>query len=285
MSEAENAETQERVVYDWLRSNMKFPNLWCPGCGIGTVVGAFTRALVKLGQKKEELVATAGIGCTGRVPAYLDCDTLHTTHGRALTFATGVKLANPNLKVVVFMGDGDALAIGGNHFIHACRRNIGLTAIVVNNAIYGMTGGQASPATPQGANTTTSPLGCIETPFDACALAIAAGATFVARSTVYHVAHLEKMICQALGHDGFALLEVLSPCPTSFGRLNKMGSPVEMLEQLHQRSVRHKPDLDVEQMRREGKDVVIGVLKQTVERKEYGTLYRETVVAKACVED
>ncbi|MEK7270512.1 MAG: thiamine pyrophosphate-dependent enzyme, partial [Planctomycetota bacterium] len=165
-------------LYDWLRVKKKFPHLWCPGCGLGTILQTFTRSLVSLEYDKNDVVVVSGIGCTGRIPVYLDCNTLHTTHGRALTFATGVKLAKPNLKVVVFMGDGDALAIGGNHFIHACRRNIGLTAIVVNNAIYGMTGGQTAPTTPTGARATTAPLGNIEQPFDTCDLARSAGATF-----------------------------------------------------------------------------------------------------------
>jgi len=277
MPEAVRFLAKRPALYNWLRVKKRFPTVWCPGCGLGTILGAFTRALMKLGFKKDEVVVVSGIGCTGRIPVYLDCNTLHTTHGRALTFATGIKLVKPHLKVIVFMGDGDALAIGGNHFIHACRRNIGLTAVVVNNAIYSMTGGQVSPATPLGARATTAPQGSIEPPFDTCALAMAAGATFVARSTVYHVAHLEKMMGQAMTHDGFAVLEIISHCHTCFGRLNKLGTHIDMLKQQRDRAVTYAPGLDVEKARAEGRDIVIGLLKQDGARKEYCALYREKV--------
>jgi 2-oxoglutarate ferredoxin oxidoreductase subunit beta len=268
-------------LYNWLRIKKKFPHLWCPGCGLGTVLQAFTRALMKLEYRKDDVVVVSGIGCTGRIPVYLDCNTLHTTHGRALTFATGVKLVKPNLKVIVFMGDGDALAIGGNHFIHACRRNLDVTAIVVNNTIYGMTGGQNSPTTPVGARATTTPLGNIEPPFDTCALAMGAGATFVARSTVYHTAHMEKLMCQAMMHTGFSLVEIMSHCHTAFGRLNKLGSHIDMLKQQRDRAVHFTPELDAAKARAEGKDLVIGVLKQDLGRKDFGTLYQEEVVQRA----
>jgi 2-oxoglutarate ferredoxin oxidoreductase subunit beta len=269
------------ALYNWLRVKKRFPTVWCPGCGLGTILWAFTRALMKLEYKKDEVVVVSGIGCTGRLPVYLDCNTLHTTHGRALTFATGIKLVKPHLKVVVFMGDGDALAIGGNHFIHACRRNIGLTAIVVNNAIYSMTGGQVSPTTPLGARATTAPQGNIEPPFDVCALALAANATFVARSTVYHVAHLEKMMGLAMAHHGFAVLEIVSHCPTCFGRLNKLGTHLDMLKQQRDRAVAYRPGLDVEKARAEGKDLVIGLLRQDPARKEYCALYEEMAAREA----
>jgi 2-oxoglutarate ferredoxin oxidoreductase subunit beta len=281
MPEAVRFLAKRPALYSWLRVKKRFPNLWCPGCGLGTILGAFTRALMKLEYSKDEVVVVSGIGCTGRIPVYLDCNTLHTTHGRALTFATGIKLVKPHLKVIVFMGDGDALAIGGNHFIHACRRNIGLTAIVVNNSIYGMTGGQVSPTTPLGARATTAPHGCIEPPFDTCELAMGAGATFVARSTVYHVAQMEKMMTQAMTHDGFAVLEIVSQCPTSFGRLNKLGSHIDMLKQQRDRAIAYTPGLDAEKARVEGKDILIGVLKQDATRKEYCALYEEKVVRKA----
>lgn len=268
-------------LYSWLRVKKKFPHLWCPGCGLGTILGAFTRSLMRLNYSKDDVVVVSGIGCTGRIPVYLDCNTLHTTHGRALTFATGIKLAKPHLKVIVFMGDGDALAIGGNHFIHACRRNLGVTAIVVNNSIYGMTGGQVSPATPLGKRATTAPFGNIEQPFDTCALAMGAGATFAARSTVYHVNLMEELMCQAMSHDGFAVLELISHCHTSFGRLNKLGSHIDMLKQQRDRAVRNTPGLDLDKARAEGKDLVIGVLKQDTGRREYCACYEEEVVLPA----
>jgi 2-oxoglutarate ferredoxin oxidoreductase subunit beta len=182
-------------------------------------------------------VVVSGIGCTGRMPVYMDFNTMHTTHGRALAFATGLKMARPELEILVVMGDGDALAIGGNHFIHAARRNIDLTAIVVNNNIYGMTGGQSSPTTPLEKYSATAPYGHIEQPFPVCDLAISAGAAYVARSTVYHVNQLDKLIEDAMRKQGFALVEVMSYCHTTFGRANNMKSPVDMMNMLKEQSL------------------------------------------------
>jgi 2-oxoglutarate/2-oxoacid ferredoxin oxidoreductase subunit beta len=280
-TQAARALAQRPGMYSWLRVKKKFPHLWCPGCGLGTVLNTFTRALIRQGYRKDDVVVVSGIGCTGRIPVYLDCNTLHTTHGRALTFATGIKLANPKLKVIVFMGDGDALAIGGNHFIHACRRNIGLTAVVVNNAIYGMTGGQVSPTTPLACRATTAPLGNIDPPFDTCSLAMGAGATFVARATVYHINLMEKLMCQAMQHDGFSVLEIVSHCHTYFGRLNKLGGHLEMLRRQRERSVTYAPGLDIEKARAEGKDTVIGVFKEETGRKEYCAAYERQVIRPA----
>jgi 2-oxoglutarate/2-oxoacid ferredoxin oxidoreductase subunit beta len=162
---------EEHTSYEYLRPSKKFPNVWCSGCGIGIVMGSLIRAIDKLGLDKNEVALVSGIGCTGRMPVYMDFNTMHTTHGRALAFATGLKLARPELNVIVVMGDGDALAIGGNHFIHAARRNIDLTALVVNNSIYGMTGGQYSPTTPMDSFATTAPYGNIEQPLPICELA------------------------------------------------------------------------------------------------------------------
>jgi 2-oxoglutarate ferredoxin oxidoreductase subunit beta len=181
-----------------------------------------------MGLEKNKTATISGIGCTGRLPTYIDTNTLHTTHGRALGFATGVKLANPELTVVTAMGDGDAVAIGGNHFIHACRRNIDITAIVANNCIYGMTGGQYSPTTPHGKRGTTAPYGNVEYEFDIVSLAAGAGATFVARTSVYHVRELDKILERAIRHPGFSVVEVVSNCYTSYGRLNKFSGPVDM---------------------------------------------------------
>src|SRR5512137_123437 len=220
-----------------LRKNKKFPTIWCSGCGIGVVMGALIRAIDHLGLKNDEVALVAGIGCTARMPVYMDFNTLHTTHGRALAFATGLKIARPDMKIIAIMGDGDALAIGGNHFIHAARRNLGITAIVVNNAIYGMTGGQYSPTTPLGGRATTAPYGNIEPPFPVCELAIAAGATYVARSTVYHALELDKFLAEAIAKDGFSLVEAVSYCHTTYGRLNKLGTAADMMRALKDNSL------------------------------------------------
>jgi len=221
----------------YLRSNKKLPTVWCAGCGLGIVMGAMIRAVARMNIAKNDVAVVSGIGCTGRLPAYVDFNTLHTTHGRALAFATGLKLAKPGLHVITVMGDGDAVAIGGNHFIHSCRRNIDMTAIVVNNAIYGMTGGQYSPTTPHGKRGTTAPYGNVEHEFDVAGLAVGAGATFVARSSVYHVRELTALIERAVKHKGFSVIEVVANCYTSYGRLNKLASPVAMLKAMKESSV------------------------------------------------
>ncbi|HHY93318.1 MAG TPA: 2-oxoglutarate ferredoxin oxidoreductase subunit beta, partial [Firmicutes bacterium] len=217
------------ATFNYLRQN-KLPHIWCPGCGDGIIVGALLRAIDKLGWSKDETVVVTGIGCSARSNAILDFNTFQTTHGRALGFATGLKLARPELKVVVITGDGDGAGIGGNHLIHAARRNIGITTLLVNNSIYGMTGGQYSPLTPAGSRATTAPYGMVEPAFDVCRLVEGAGASFVARGTVYHVRQLDELIMAALSHKGFALVEVVAQCPTGFGRRNKMKSPAEMMK-------------------------------------------------------
>jgi len=215
-----------------------FPHLWCPGCGHGIVLNNLIRAVDDLSLKKKEIVMVSGIGCSSRIAGYLDFHTLHTLHGRGLAFATGVKISRPELNVIVPMGDGDALAIGGNHFIHAARRNINITALVMNNRIYGMTGGQFSPLSGEGALATTAPFGNIDQGFDIVALAEAAGATFVARTSVYHVKEVRKLIARAIAHPGFAVVEVMSQCPTYFGRKNKEGGAVEMMKLFKERTAR-----------------------------------------------
>ena len=214
---------------DYLRVEA-MPNVWCPGCGHGNVMRALATALDRTGPNLDQVVAVGGIGCASRMPFYLNTNAMHTTHGRALAFATGIKLARPELTVLVVMGDGDALAIGGNHLIHACRRNIDLTALILNNGIYGMTGGQLGPTTPEGFRSTTSTLGSIEAPFDAVELALAAGASYVARTTTFDFDEMPRMIEAALRHPGFALIEILSQCPTYFGRLNKLGDGRALLD-------------------------------------------------------
>jgi 2-oxoglutarate ferredoxin oxidoreductase subunit beta len=216
-------------VTEYLRTRF-MPHIWCPGCGHGIVLGALLRAVQRMKLDRSNVVMVSGIGCSSRIEGYTDFHTLHTLHGRALAFATGVKLARPELTILVPMGDGDALAIGGNHFIHAARRNIDLTAIIMNNQTYGMTGGQSSPMTGCGDYATTAPYGNPDQPFDAVELAAAAGATFVARSTTYHVQELSRILEEAIRHKGFSVVEVLTQCPTYYGRKNDKGSAVEMLK-------------------------------------------------------
>jgi len=249
------------VVYDWLRHDKKFPHVWCPGCGLGILLGSLVRSLEQSGFDKNQVVLVGGIGCSGRLPVYVDVNTVHTTHGRALTFATGIKLAKPDLKVIVVMGDGDATAIGGNHLIHAARRNLDLTAIIVNNLNYGMTGGQYSPTTPLGSKATTAPYGHLEAAFDISALTVTAGASFVARSTVYHVTQLDQMLLTALERKGFNVVEVLSPCHTNYGRQNRLGSQIDMLKGFKKQAVRMERWDKMTPEQREGR-FSIGVLAE-----------------------
>lgn len=211
----------KRHPMDELLRTERLPHIWCPGCGLGTALSCFVSALMRSGLDLDKVAIVSGIGCTGRVAGYLRLDGFHTTHGRAIPFATGLKLANPELKVIVFSGDGDLVAIGGNHLIHAARRNMDLTVICANNFNYGMTGGQAGPTTPMGARTSTSPRGNLEHPFNIPNLVSAAGATYVARWTVLHARRLERSIYKALLKPGFSVVEVISPCPTLFVRFNR----------------------------------------------------------------
>lgn len=215
----------------------RLPHIWCPGCGHGIATRAVMEAVERIGWSKDDVCIVSGIGCSSRAPGYLDFNTLHTTHGRALAFATGIKLANPRLHVIVLTGDGDTSAIGGNHLIHAARRNIDITTVVFNNNIYGMTGGQYSPTTPFHDKGTTAPYGNIDQPFDICNLAQAAGATYVARSTVFHAKKLSQYVEKALLKKGFSLVEAISSCPTYYGRKNKKGSAVDMMNFLKHRAV------------------------------------------------
>ncbi len=265
----------EHTEYMYLRPTKRFPNVWCAGCGIGIVMGALIRAVDRIGLEKDDVALVSGIGCAGRMPVYMDFNTIHTTHGRALAFATGLKIAKPSMKVITIMGDGDAVAIGGNHFIHAARRNIGITAIVVNNEIYGMTGGQYSPTTPVGARAATAPYGNIEPPMPICDVAKAAGATYVARSTVYHAVELDRYIEQAIRKNGFSVVEAVSYCPTTFGRMNKLGSTVDMMRQLKENSITSSAaeKLPLEEL---GMKIVRGVLHD-VEKPEYTQQYDELI--------
>jgi 2-oxoglutarate ferredoxin oxidoreductase subunit beta len=226
-----------KLIHKYLRHDKKFPHVWCPGCGNGIVLGALIRAIDRLGLEKDQIVLASGIGCSGRLPVYVDFNTLHTTHGRALTFATGIKLAKPSLTVITVMGDGDATAIGGNHFIHAARRNLDITAIIINNQIYGMTGGQHSPTTPYGCYATTAPYGHIEHAFSIAELAVTAGAAFVARGTVYHAQLLDGLIEEAIRRPGFSVVEAMSNCHVQFGRRNDIEDPVAMMRWLKDHAV------------------------------------------------
>lgn len=216
------------AIKEYIRERF-FPHMWCAGCGHGIVLNALLHAVEELGIPKNDIVMTSGIGCSARISGYVDFHTLHTLHGRALAFATGVKMAKPSLNLLVPMGDGDALAIGGNHFIHAARRNIDITAIVLNNRIYGMTGGQFSPLSGIGKKATTAPYLTIDPEFDVVKIAQAAGASFVARSTTYHAKEISEHIKRAIRNKGFSVVEVLTQCPTHYGRKNKEGDAPNML--------------------------------------------------------
>ncbi len=221
---------------DWLRSD-RLPHIFCAGCGNGTIMNCVLEAVAQAGYEMDSTVFVSGIGCSSRAPGYITTDSLHTTHGRALAFATGVKMANPSLNVVVFTGDGDLSAIGGNHFIHACRRNIDITVVCMNNHIYGMTGGQGSPTTPIGKTSTTTPYGAVETPFDLADLAVAAGANYVARWTSYHVTELTKAVHTGLSVPGLSFIEVRCQCPTSYGRRNKYRQPGDYITYLRSSAI------------------------------------------------
>jgi 2-oxoglutarate ferredoxin oxidoreductase subunit beta len=235
MTEAGVAELQHPLDA-YLRVE-RIPHIWCPGCGLGLVVNGFLRGLLKAKLDLTKVAVVSGIGCSGRVAGYVNLDSFHTTHGRAIPFATGLKLANPELKVVVISGDGDLVAIGGNHLIHAARRNIDLTVLCVNNFIYGMTGGQLGPTTPLTARSTTTVTGNVEPPFNIPYLAAASGAKYVARWTVAHVQRLERAITEALLKEGFSLVEIISPCPTYYGRMNKQRSGLEQMKYYRDSSI------------------------------------------------
>jgi 2-oxoglutarate ferredoxin oxidoreductase subunit beta len=202
----------------------RLPHIWCPGCGVGTVFSACLSAIQETGIDHKKFSMVSGIGCSGRGAGYVKLDSFHTTHGRAIPFASGIKMANPSLNVIVFSGDGDLFAIGGNHFIHAARRNMDITVICINNFIYGMTGGQVAATTPHMDRSATTPYGNPDTPFNLPLLAYASGATYVARWTMIHSNDLTDSFVEAINHKGFSFIEVLSPCPINYGRRNKIKS-------------------------------------------------------------
>ncbi len=260
--------------YDqYLRVN-KMPTLWCWGCGDGVILKSFIRAVDKLGWKKDDICLVSGIGCSGRFSSYVDFNTVHTTHGRTIAFATGIKLANPDKHVVCVAGDGDALAIGGNHTIHGCRRNIDITMILINNFIYGLTNSQTSPTTPQGMWTVSQKAGNIDPTFDACELAIAAGASFVGRETVNSPKKMEKLFVQAMEHKGFSFLDIQSNCHINLGRKNKMQSAMANLDWIDSNTV-SKKKYDAMSPEEQLNLFPTGVLKHDTEVKEYCEMYEE----------
>jgi len=261
----------------------RIPHIWCPGCGIGTAFSSTLIAMRESGIDLEKTVMVSGIGCSGRGAGYVNLDSYHTTHGRAIPFATGMKLANPELNVVVFSGDGDLFAIGGNHFIHAARRNVDLTVICVNNFNYGMTGGQAAATTPHMAKTTTTPVGNPDTPFNLPLLAYASGATYVARWTILHTRDLTESIEEALLNRGFSFIEVLSPCPVNYGRRNKENG-IDSLKIYQERTIIRNDaqpwELDIDFDR----GIVLGKFIQT-ERPTCTDRYDSTCRPKELIEE
>lgn len=267
----------EKLITRYCRTS-KLPHIWCPGCGNGTIMAAIIRALDKTNVNQDKTVVVSGIGCSSRAPGYMNFDTLHTTHGRALAYATGIKMANPELNVIVITGDGDCAAIGGNHLIHAARRNINLTVVVFNNSIYGMTGGQFSPLTPAHAYASTAPYGSIDRNFDLCQLAKAAGGTYVARGTTYHTRQLVGLIANGLNHVGFSFIEAITQCPMYYGRKNEFPTAIDMLkwQRDHAVNVKAAEKLNPDQL--EGK-FLIGELHRE-QAPEYTAVYEKEIVAK-----
>ncbi|WP_170000116.1 2-oxoglutarate ferredoxin oxidoreductase subunit beta [Campylobacter sp. RM9328] len=264
--------------YDnYLRTD-KMPTLWCWGCGDGVILKSVIRAIDQLGWDMNDVCVVSGIGCSGRFSSYVNCNTIHTTHGRAIAYATGIKLANPNKHVIVVTGDGDGLAIGGNHTIHGCRRNIGLNHILINNFIYGLTNSQTSPTTPRGFWTATAQLGNIDPSFNATNLAIAAGATFVARGSVIEPERLTKLFVEGFKHDGYSFFDVFSNCHVNLGRKNKMGEAVKMLEWIKERSVNK---IKFDQMSEDEQKGLfpLGVLHKDETKTEYSKAYAKVIAA------
>ena len=257
MKQKEN-DREEMHPKDKLLREDRIPHIWCPGCGIGSAFSACITALEKTEIDYDQFAIVSGIGCTGRVAGYLKVDSFHTTHGRAIPFATGLKLANPELNVFVFSGEGDLFAIGGNHFLHAARRNIDISVICVNNMNYGMTGGQVSANTPIGAKTTTSPYGNVESPLNLPSLAAACGAVYVARWLSLDVRRLTQSIYDALMKPGFSFVEILAPCPTAFGRRNRLGTALEMIKLYNKNSVIKNNVHPDETVIQEGEKIVLG---------------------------
>lgn len=269
------ANIPQKIIHEYLRHDKKFPHVWCAGCSNGIVLGGIIRAIASMQLDRDDIMMVSGIGCSSRMPVYVDFNTLHTLHGRAIAYATGIKMHKPHMKVIVVTGDGDCTAIGGNHLIHAARRNIDLTVVLINNNIYGMTGGQCSPTTPHDAIATTAPYGNIEPDFNICDLAMGAGASFVGRTTAFHAIEMQNMIKEGLEHPGFSMIEVVSACPVIYGRLNKKGGAPEMMKNMRDNSIplAAVDKLPAEQV--EGK-IIRGILRRD-QRPEYSQEYGKLI--------
>ena len=264
--------------YDKYLRTDKMPTLWCWGCGDGVILKAIIRAIDRVGWSMDDVCVVSGIGCSGRMSSYIDCNTVHTTHGRAIAYATGIKLANPGKRVIVVTGDGDGLAIGGNHTIHGCRRNIDLNHILVNNFIYGLTNSQTSPTTPRGFWTVTAQYGNVDPSFDAAKLAIAAGATFVGRESVTNPEKIERLLAKGFEHDGYSFFDIFSNCHVNLGRKNKMSEAVQMLKWLDSRTI-SKAKFDALSEDERAGLFPIGVLHEDNEHAEYTKAYQKVIDA------
>ena len=262
---------------EYLRTD-KMPTLWCWGCGDGVILKSIIRAIDKLGWNMDDVCIVSGIGCSGRLSSYVNCNTVHTTHGRTIAYATGIKLANPDKHVIVVTGDGDGLAIGGNHTIHGCRRNIDLNHIVINNFIYGLTNSQTSPTTPQGMWTVTAQYGNIDPTFDACKLAEGAGASFIARESVLDPKKLEKVFVEGFTHKGYSFFDIFSNCHINLGRKNKMGEAAQNLKWIDGRTTSKRKYENMSEEERKGL-FPTGVLKKDEEAAEYCELYDKVIEA------
>ncbi len=264
--------------YDKYLRLEKMPTLWCWGCGDGVILKALIRAIDKMGWSKDDVCIVSGIGCSGRTSSYVDFNTVHTTHGRTVAYATGIKMANPDKHVICVAGDGDALAIGGNHTIHGARRNIDINFIVINNFIYGLTNSQTSPTTPQGMWTVSQKVGNIDPTFDACKLAIASGASFVGRETVLDPKKIEKLFINGFKHKGFSFFDIMSNCHVNLGRKNQMANAMENLDWIDQMTI---PKTKYEKLSDEEKlnKFPTGILKQDESAREYCDMYQDVIDA------
>ncbi|ARQ99129.1 MULTISPECIES: 2-oxoglutarate ferredoxin oxidoreductase subunit beta [Campylobacter] len=258
--------------YDNYLRTSKMPTLWCWGCGDGVILKSVIRAIDAMGWSMDDVCVVSGIGCSGRFSSYVNCNTVHTTHGRAIAYATGIKLANPDKHVIVVTGDGDGLAIGGNHTIHGCRRNIDINHILINNFIYGLTNSQTSPTTPQGFWTVTAQWGNIDPNFDAAKLATAAGATFVGRETVINPTRIEKMLIEGFKHEGYSFFDIFSNCHINLGRKNKMGEATQMVKWIDERTLPKAKFETLSDEEKKGK-FPTGVLFKDENRIEYCKAY------------
>ncbi len=258
---------------EYLRIN-KMPTLWCWGCGDGVILKSLIRAINKLDWNMNDVCIVSGIGCSGRFSSYINCNTVHTTHGRTIAYATGIKLANPDKHVICITGDGDGLAIGGNHTIHGCRRNIDINHIVINNFIYGLTNSQTSPTTPQGMWTVTMKRGNIDPTFNACDLAMAAGASFVARESMIDPKKLERVLVKGLEHKGYSFFDIFSNCHINLGRKNKMSTAMENLEWIDKITISKTKFEQLEDTEEKAKLFPTGILKHDTNAKEYTDMYK-----------